>query len=195
MPSPTKMHKLTWATPQARYATLFGLLGLAALLQLSIRRMTFTIAHRMSYVHYLFIDSIWRLPPIEDPNSGRICDPTWDQIRAALLRVDGEVVRTIFVGQSAPSSDMPFDGNGAQIGKELDGPGYFLHIYMPENHRVYVLIDETKPADEGRMFNNGQPVTGNAQESVSLAWVLKAGEYFFETGQLDPSLTWISAEY
>jgi hypothetical protein len=109
-----------------------------------------------------------------------IRDPSWQDVIQAIHRLDGDRFTEVNLADT--------DSTGLVIS---GGAGRYLCERMQlENN--YLLLDPSKPEELlVRIMRDGDEYPGNW--TVDLEMVVKAARTFFETGEIDTSLTWLGS--
>jgi hypothetical protein len=110
--------------------------------------------------------------------------PSWEQVKKAILSLDGE--RRTMVTLS--------DRQGGDSSMLISGQwnGRFMVSATPNNYDFFSLIDRDRSNKKITLFVGGQNGDYEECRCVPLEWTLEAGEFYFETGELKPSMNWVS---
>ena len=113
-----------------------------------------------------------------------VADPAWDQVKQAILALDGKQ-RTMITLSDKQNSDTYMI-----IAGQWDGR--FLVNATKNNFDFYSLIDPARSTNKQTLYVGGQDGEYEERKCVPLAWAMEAAEAFFETGELKSSMSWRS---
>ena len=116
-----------------------------------------------------------------DGQRGETISPTWRQVAMAIRALDGELFDQVAL-LVEPERNMGVGGGENGI--------YVCEVELPANH--YLLTDPTRSDIETISIMNGQMSDYVASHTVNLKAVLRAAKHFFDAGDIDRTLTWLS---
>jgi hypothetical protein len=132
------------------------------------------------FVKFMFADD-WR--GRADQGIG-VCNPTWDQVRQAITGLDGKRRTMVLLSDK--------DGGETHMGISGQWDGKFMVYATKDNLNFFSLTDPAGSSNKRTLHVGGQDGEYEERKCVPLAWVLEAAEHFFETGELKPTMNWIS---
>jgi hypothetical protein len=113
-----------------------------------------------------------------------IANPTWDQVRAAIANLDGKRKTMVNVAAKQGSDEYMLIA-----GKWNDR---CLVNSTKDNLDFYSLVDPTRSSSKLLLYVGGQNGEYEERKCVPVDWALEAASHFFETGELKPSMNWVS---
>lgn len=133
----------------------------------------------------MFVDSLYAEKWEDRQDHGvETLDPTWDQVRQAIVDLDGRMRTTVLLkNQSCEDHYLGISG-------KWDGR-CFVNT-TPNNYDFFTLVDSTRPETKVTVFMGGQDVDCEQRKCVSLDWALEAAEHFYHTGERKPGMNWVS---
>lgn len=114
----------------------------------------------------------------------RMANPTWDQVKQAILALDGKQRTTVGI------TDKEGSDHYLLIAGQWDGR--FVVNATPDNMDFFSLVDPSRSTDKVTLYVGGQDGEYEERKCVPLAWTLQAAEHFFETGELKSTMNWQS---
>jgi hypothetical protein len=117
-------------------------------------------------------------PVDTDPSTTR--NPTWPQIRDAILQLNGKDKTLLILGAGDPVPHMGIGGGG----------GSFICYVTEDNRAFHNLENPSAGEDLVSLIAGGQRSDYRARLCVDAETVLKAARVYSETGQLEPALSW-----
>jgi len=114
-----------------------------------------------------------------DPTTTK--NPTWPQVRDAILQLNGKDKTLLILGAGNPVPHMGIGGGG----------GTFI-CYVTEDNRAFHNLENPAKGEDDlvSLIAGGQRSDYRARLCVDAETVLKAAQVYSETGQLDPTLPW-----
>src|SRR5271163_3330991 len=109
-------------------------------------------------------------------------NPTWEDIQAAVRRLDGGTCTLVCLGIG--QAPVPHMGIGGGEG------GKYIVYCTPDNRTFYNLINPGAESAKYQLTAGGQLGNYDARQCVSLADALRAAKTYAETGRTDETLTW-----
>ncbi|HBJ33983.1 MAG TPA: hypothetical protein DDZ51_04300 [Planctomycetaceae bacterium] len=136
------------------------------------------------FCRYMFVDDVHRPPPSKVPDAGKVFDPSWDQIEAALSRLDGMNIRAVILSETAPddSTGWPVGGKGLIIGGGGDKLYICKFVTEGDDHVMYLTQEEYANSDPQEIMC-GQPITVDGELTIDLDTLLRATYKFATTGE------------
>lgn len=125
--------------------------------------------------------AVKRLSGPEDEDSSEQIDPSWDDIEAAIRRLDGEACTLLILGIGDPVPHMGVGGG--------EGGNYVVYV-TPDNLTFINLINPKAPKGTCELKAGGQYGDYDLKLCVSLVDALAAAKTYAETGQLNSTSTW-----
>lgn len=113
-----------------------------------------------------------------------IAEPTWAEVRLAIEGLDGRHRTTVTL----------FDKEDSERYLIIAGQwaGKFMVNATIDGNDFFSLVDSSLPKDRKILFAGGQDGDYEERKCVPLLWALEAAQTFFETGELNPALAWLS---
>ncbi len=111
-------------------------------------------------------------------------NPTWDQVRQAILALDGKQRTIVSIGDKL--------GSGHYLLVAGQWAGRLLVNATRDNTDFFSLVDPSRTSDNVTLYVGGQDGEFEERKCVPLAWALEAAEHFFETGDLKSTMNWQS---
>lgn len=132
------------------------------------------------FVHLMSSDD-WK----NHSNQGmRMANPTWDQVKQAILALDGRQ-RTMVGITDKEGSDHYMLVAGQWEGR-------FVVNATSNNADFFSLVDPSRSTDRVALYVGGQDGEYEERKCVPLAWTLEAAQHFFEVGELKSTMNWQS---
>ena len=113
-----------------------------------------------------------------------IANPTWQQIRAAIAALDGKR-KTIVSIANKQGSDHYMLVAGQWSGRCLVNA-------TKDNLDFFSLVDSGRSSNKLTVYVGGQDGEYEERKCVSAEWAFEAAEHFFATGELKPTMNWVS---
>jgi len=120
----------------------------------------------------------------EDSNPGEVKNPTWQQIEAAIRRLDGERCTLLILSVGDPVPHMAI--GGGENGK-------YIVYATPDNMSFHTLINPSAPPGKCMLTAGAQRGDYELKICVSLREALQAAKTYAETGEVDAGLAWKSS--
>ena len=133
----------------------------------------------------MFVDSLFAEKWEDRADHGvETINPTWDQVKQAILNLDGRTRTTVLLTNQAI--------NDHYLGISGQWDGSFMVNTTPDNHDFFSLVDSSRSTRKVTVFVGGQDVELEEQKCVPLEWALEAAEHFFHTGERKPTMNRVS---
>jgi immunity protein Imm1 of predicted polymorphic toxin system len=124
---------------------------------------------------------VTRLGGPQDDNPNEIIEPSWEDIEAALRKLDGESCSLVVLGIGDPP--VPHMAIGGGNGKYI--------VYATADNAVFHKAMNTRAPDRKcSIVAGGQRGMYDLRMCVTFDQALRAAETYALTGTLDPSLSW-----
>ena len=132
------------------------------------------------FVKYMYADE-WE----ERADHGSaVFGPTWEQVRQAIAALDGRRRTMVSISDS--------EGGDQYMLVAGQWDGRFLVNTTKDNFDFFSLVDADQPGEQLTLYVGGQDGDYDAQKCVPRAWAEEAARHFYETGDMEPGLNWVS---
>ena len=113
-----------------------------------------------------------------------ISNPTWDQIKKGIIALDGKRRTMVSIADEQGSDHYML------IAGQWDGR--CLVNATKDNLDFFSLVDPARSNKKVMLYVGGQDGEYEERKCVSLAWAMEAAKHFYETGELKPTMNWVS---
>jgi hypothetical protein len=114
-----------------------------------------------------------------------VASPTWGDVEAAISSLDGIRRTLVSICDKSPQSSQYMLIAGQWSGRCLVNA-------TKDNREFYSLFDSTRSTKKILLYVGGQEGDFEERKCVPVGWALEAAEHFFRTGELKPTMSWLS---